>query len=114
MTIHSMRIATILVAAITHSVVLTACTQFPTEKSQVADLRPQISFKMNNPSQDLLAARVLVNGLDGGMVGSYLEGQGALRVLSGTNRVRVMLGSRIVLDEQVYLGDGVTRSLIIN
>jgi hypothetical protein len=42
-----------------------------------------------------------------------VEGQSALRVLPGTHRIQVRDGARVLLDEQVYLGDGTSRTLTL-
>ncbi len=87
------------------------CTQMPTEKQSISDMRPQISFKAAN--DQVRSARVFVNGLDMGVVGDYVEGSTSLRVLSGTNLLRVIMGDKIVLDEKFYLGDGTNRTFIV-
>ncbi len=87
--------------------------QFPTEKHSVADLRPAITFKTEARDPATLDARVTVDGLDAGRLGDFIEGQGALRVLSGNHVVQVIKGGAAVLNERVYLGDGVTRAFLI-
>jgi hypothetical protein len=87
------------------------CTQMPTEKQGVSDIRPQISFKATDTQQH--AARVIVDGLDMGSLGAYLEGIAALRIVSGTHQVRVVLGNQVLLDEKFYAGDGVNRTFLI-
>ncbi len=87
------------------------CTQMPTEKQGVSDIRPQISFKTTDAQQH--AARVIVDGLDMGSLGAYLEGIAALRIISGTHQVRVVLGNQVLLDEKFYAGDGVNRTFLI-
>ncbi len=87
------------------------CTQMPTEKQRVSDIRPQISFKTTDAQQH--AARVIVDGLDMGSLGAYLEGIAALRIISGTHQVRVVLGNQVLLDEKFYAGDGVNRTFLI-
>ena len=87
------------------------CTQMPTEKHGVSDIRPQISFKATDTQQH--AARVIVDGLDMGSLGSYLDGIAAMRIVSGTHQLRVVLGSQILLDEKFYAGDGVNRTFLI-
>jgi hypothetical protein len=87
------------------------CTQMPTEKQGVSDIRPQISFKAADAQHH--SARVFVDGLDMGFLSSYLEGIAALRIVSGTHQVRVMQGAQILLDEKFYAGDGVNRTFII-
>ena len=87
------------------------CTQMPTEKQGVSDIRPQISFKTTDAQQH--AARVIVDGLDMGSLGAYLEGIAALPIISGTHQVRVVLGNQVLLDEKFYAGDGVNRTFLI-
>ena len=102
-----------LVAAAVLSGLLLAsgCTQLPTEKSGVSDMRPQLSFKVE--SEALLSSRVRVDGLDVGSVADYLAGKSALRVLPGTHQVQVYSSQGIFLDEKVYVGDGVSRSFLV-
>ncbi len=83
----------------------------PTEKQSVSDMRPQISFKAN--SENTQTARVLVDNLDVGAVGDFLEGKAAVRVLSGMHKITVTYAGSVLLDEKVYLGDGVNRSFIL-
>lgn len=87
------------------------CTQMPTEKQGVSDIRPQISFKAADTQ--LHSARVIVDGLDMGSLGTFLEGVAALRIVSGTHQVRVMNGAQVLLDEKFYTGDGVNRTFLI-
>ena len=88
---------------------LVGCVQYPTERQSVVDLRPQISFRFDPADARMNEARVLVNGLDSGRLGDFTDGKGALRVLSGTQAVRVVSGDEVLLDERAYLGDGVAR-----
>ncbi len=90
---------------------ISGCTQMPTEKQSVSEMRPQISFRV--PDVDRLAARVLVDGLDMGTVGSYLEGAAALRVIPGTHQLKVVQGNQVLLDEKFYAGEGVNRTFIV-
>ncbi len=91
--------------------VLTGCTQMPTEKYGVSDLRPQISFRV--AGEDLRLARVLVDGLDVGVVEDYLEGLAALRVLPGTHVVHIEWRGQRLLEERIYVGDGVQRTILV-
>lgn len=88
---------------------LTACVQYPTERQSVVDLRPQISFRFDAGDARLNEARVQVDGLDAGRLGDFVDGKGALRVLSGSHAVRVTSGADTLLNERAYLGDGVAR-----
>jgi len=91
--------------------VLVGCTQFPTEKASVSDLRPQISFTFQDGS--ISDARVLVDGLDVGRAGDFRDGKAALRVLPGNHVVSVVLGGRALIEQRVYLNDGVSRAFMV-
>lgn len=103
--------ATTALALVMPMVLVLGCTQMPTEKQSVSDMRPQISFKASNAQ--LYGARVVIDGLDMGNVGLYLDGASALRIVAGTHQLRVMQGTQVLLDEKFYAGDGVNRSFII-
>lgn len=90
---------------------LSACTQMPTEKQGVSDMRPQLSFKFHE--ERLASARVLVDGLDMGTISDYQDGKAALRVLPGSHVVRVELGGQPVVEEKIYVGDGVNRTVLV-
>lgn len=91
---------------------LSACTQMPTEKQSTSDMRPQISFK--TPNEQTRSAHVILDGLDMGPVGSYLEGAASLRILSGTHLLSIASGNQVIFQENFYAGDGVNRTFIIN
>ena len=90
------------------SLLLVACVQTPTEKQSISDMRPQIAFKVSN--DQVKEARVQIDGLDMGSVGSYIDGISTLRILPGTHLLRVNLGTTVLLEEKFYLPDGVNRS----
>lgn len=87
------------------------CSQMPTEKQSIADMRPQISFKVGD--ERVLGARVILDGLDMGLVGDYVEGFAALRVLSGTHMLSVAMENQIIFKEKFYVGDGVSRTFVL-
>ena len=87
------------------------CVQMPTEKQSISDMRPQLTFKFVN--DNLRNALISVDGLDMGIVGDYAEGVAALRVLPGTHVIRIKVAGQIIVDEKIYLGDGVTRSILV-
>jgi len=89
---------------------LAGCTQMPTEKQGISDMRPQISFKA--PDERVRNARVTLDGLDMGVVGNYVEGTAALRILPGTHLITVDIGGQVILHEKFYVGDGVSRSFV--
>jgi hypothetical protein len=92
----------------------TGCTiQYPSEKQEVADLRPSFSFALADPNDDPTQYRILIDGLDMGSASNYVAGKNALKVLSGTHIVKVEAKGRAVVEERVYLGDGATRTILI-
>ena len=91
---------------------LSACTQMPTEKQSISDMRPQISFKAAD--EHAQSARVILDGLDMGAVGSYLEGTASLRILSGSHLLSIASGNQVIYQEKFYAGDGVNRTFIVN
>ena len=106
-------IATLSMAAsLVGMVAISACTQMPTEKQSISDLRPQISFKAGD--ERTRSARVVIDGLDMGPVEKYLEGAASLRILSGTHVLNIVLGNQVIFQEKFYAGDGVNRSFIVN
>jgi len=102
----------LLVAVLSNAVMVTGCVQMPTEKQGLADLRPGIAFNIGDPK--LVTARVVVDGLDLGTVGDYLDCKATVRLLNGTHFLRVISGADIVHEEKFYLADGVNRSFILN
>lgn len=99
-------------AGLTGMLTLNACTQLPTEKQSISDMRPQISFKISN--EQTRSARVILDGLDMGPVGSYLEGVASLRILPGTHMLSLASGTQVIFQEKFYSGDGVNRTFIVN
>jgi len=94
-------------------VMLVGCTQFPTENRQAIDLRPQISFVITDASIDPSSVEVFVNGLSAGPASSYMAKQNALRVLSGSHQIAARRGGKVIFEERLYLGDGMTRQVVI-
>lgn len=99
------------VALVLGMIGLSACTQMPTEKQSIADVRPQIAFNISHES--LRDARVILDGMDAGTVADYSADAATLRILPGTHVLRVVLGSKTLLDERFYLGDGANRTFLV-
>lgn len=91
---------------------LSACTQMPTERQGTSDMRPQISFKAAD--ERTRNAHVILDDLDMGLVENYLEGAASLRILPGTHLLSVVKGDRVIFQEKFYVGDGVNRTFIVN
>lgn len=98
-------------SALIGSLLSGGCTQMPTEKQNISDMRPQISFKIEGERAQ--NSRILVDGLEIGMASDFVEGKAAVRVLPGTHMISVISGGIVLLEEKVYLGDGVSRSFIV-
>jgi hypothetical protein len=92
---------------------LMGCVQLPTERQSVVDLRPQFSFRFDASDARMTDARVFVDGLEAGRMGEFLDGKGSLRVLTGSHVVRVVSGNDVLLEERVYVGDGVVRPFVV-
>lgn len=105
------RMTTVAVAALVALGMVAGCTQMPTEKRSVVDVRPQIAFKFE--ADRIGAARVIVDGLDMGVAADYRDGVAALRLLPGSHTLRVVLDSESLLDERFYIADGVSRTFIL-
>jgi len=102
------------VAVLTCSLpILTACVQYPTERQSVVDMRPQLTFRFDPVDARMNEARVHVDALDAGRMGDFLDGRGSLRVLPGSHVVRVVSGTEVLLEERVYVGDGVVRPFVV-
>ena len=95
------------------SLLLTACVQYPTESHSVVDQRPQVMFRVAEGFMPAPSARVLVDEQDAGPLNRFIDGRAALRVTSGTHTIRVTDGARTLMNENVYLGDGVSRSFLL-
>jgi hypothetical protein len=92
---------------------LAACVQMPTEKQSVADLRPQISFRLNTTNPLTPTSRVILDGQDMGSAQEFIDGVNSLKVLPGTHQLQVMNGSLILLEERFYVADGVNKSFVV-
>lgn len=90
---------------------LTACTQMPTEKQNVTDMRPSLSFKILD--ERLLDAKIYVDGLDMGSIGEFREGVASLRIRSGSHLIRINKNDQVIIEEKLYLGDGVNRTILV-
>lgn len=102
------------VAGLIAALVSSGCTQMPTEKHSIADIRPQITFKVaGERAQKIHHARVHVDGLDMGPVDDYIDGIASVRILPGTHTLRVVSGNEVLVEEKFYVGDGVSRTFVI-
>jgi hypothetical protein len=92
----------------------TGCVQMPTEQQRDVDLRPQLSFRVTQPTLDPQQLRIVIDGLPMGVVADYLEGKRALRIIGGTHLLQVMYGAQVVLEEKMYVGNGMTKVVLVN
>ena len=90
---------------------ITGCTQWPTEKQSISDLRPGISFKAQNAA--LLDGRVVLDGLDMGQAKDYQEGVAMMRVLPGPHLLNVTFNGQKLLDEKIFTSDGDNQTFLL-
>ncbi len=90
---------------------LSACTQMPTEKQGVTDMRPQIAFRYERP--EMAQAKVSVNGINMGSVATYRDSVASLKLVPGTHHLQVTLTGTLVLDERFYIADGVNKTFVL-
>ncbi len=98
--------------AIISAATLIGCTQWPTEKQSISDLRPGISFKAQN--SNLLDGRVMLDGLDMGLASEYQEGVAMMRVLPGPHLLIVSLNGQKIFEQKIYTSDGVNQTFLIH
>ena len=94
-------------------VLLVSCTQLPTEKKEVPDTRPSITFSAP-PDMDAAKYSVFVDNLDMGLLSNFLTKPSALKVLPGSHLLRIENSGKTVLEESVYLGEGAVRSIQVH
>ncbi|QNP47263.1 hypothetical protein [Diaphorobacter aerolatus] len=87
---------------------LVGCVQMPTEKQQVLELRPQISFRLAHES--LSGANVRIDGLPMGTAGQFEVGKAALALQPGTHQLVVDFNGNALINERFYVGDGVSKT----
>ncbi len=93
------------------STLLSGCTQMPTEKQGVADMRPQIAFRYERP--EMAQALVSINGINMGSAGTYKDSVASLKLVPGTHHLQVSLSGTLVLDERFYIADGVNKTFVL-
>jgi hypothetical protein len=91
---------------------MTACTQWPTDKQGIVDMRPGISFKAQNP--DLLNGRIILDNLDMGIARDYQEGSAMLRILPGAHLLVISLNGQKIFEEKIFASDGVNQTILIH
>jgi len=106
-------LAHLIVATCIATGAMNGCVQLPTEKQGAVDMRPRIGFDVHDTAM-AAQARVIVDGLDAGPLNGFMNGVGTLRLLNGNHLVQVVLGSRAVLEQRIFLADGAQRQLQVN
>lgn len=101
----------VLVAAL--ALALTACVQMPTEKQGISDLRPQISFSVDTADERAMSSLVFVDGIEVGAASQFRHGVNSLKILPGTHQIKVIGNGETLLEERVYIGDGVNKSFTL-
>jgi hypothetical protein len=91
---------------------ISSCTQWPTEKQSISDLRPGISFKAQYA--ELLDGRVILDNLDMGSARDYQEGYAMMRILPGPHLLVISLNGQKIFEEKIYASDGVNQTFLIH
>ncbi|NMM07788.1 MAG: hypothetical protein HHJ18_16420 [Polaromonas sp.] len=90
---------------------LSACSLMPTESQGEADRRPQISFKAT--TERVLNSKIILDGIDMGQVGSYLEGDTSLRIDTGSHTLIVASNNRLIYQQSFHAGSGYSRTFTV-
>ncbi len=96
-----------LMAVVMAAATLTACT-YPVSQTKVVDDRPAITI-----SGAPAGSQLVVDGLAMGPADSFASTRQVLKLPSGTHVVRIEQQGRVLHEEKVYLGDGVTRTVTV-
>ena len=99
-------VATLMLCA---SLMLTGCDYFPTTV-QTVDSRPMVMFKT---TLDADAMKVYVDTQHVGTVADFLKDEAALRLLPGTHVIRIEKPDHTSQIEKFYVGDGVTKTIVV-
>ena len=91
---------------------VSGCTQWPTDKQSIVDMRPGISFKAQN--LELLNGRVILDNLDMGMASDYQEGSAMMRILPGPHLLVISLNGQKIFEEKIFASDGVNQTFLIH
>jgi hypothetical protein len=98
-------------ATLAGALALGACSQLPTQASGMVDARPQISFTAT--TERVINAKIILDGIDMGQVGSYLEGAASLRIDTGTHMLIVASDNRLIYHQSFYAGKGDSRTFTV-
>lgn len=91
-------IGTLIVAA-----ALAGCAHYGTTRVEQGETAPTGVYFVHTPPE----ARVSVDGTDRGSAGAFTGSKkDILATQSGTHRVTVTLGARVIFDKPVYVGSG--------
>ncbi len=94
------------------NVYVSGCTQLPTEKQSISDMRPGVSFKAQN--SNLLEGRVMLDNLDMGQAREYQEGYAMMRILPGPHVLAIYLNGLKIYEEKIFASDGVNQTILIH
>jgi hypothetical protein len=87
-----------------------ACSSLALQATQApgpADQRPQISFKAT--TERVLNAKIILDGIDRGQVGSYLEGDTSLLIDTGAHVLIVAANNRLIYQQSFDADKGYSR-----
>jgi hypothetical protein len=104
-----------LIAVLALSALAVSCVNVPVQSASVVDIRPQIAFKVTGSTSFMT---VYVDGLNMGKVSDYLVGEAgragnSLRILPGPHQLVVKRGWSTIHAEKLYVGDGVSKVILL-
>ncbi|WP_075187808.1 hypothetical protein [Teredinibacter haidensis] len=93
------------------ALLLTGCVKQPTTSEITVDQRPAISFIPASKGQKTAEFEVVVDSLVMGRANEFINGEAALKLLSGTHLIQLIRNNEVVFSSTIYLGDGAIKSL---
>lgn len=90
------------------AVMLSACA-YPTSSVEQGGKETALYF-----SHAPLEAHVFIDGMDAGLAAPFDGKEAVLAVASGRHLVKVRVGSSVVYEQDIYLGDGVVLKIDLN
>jgi hypothetical protein len=106
-------------AVLTAGLTIGGCSPLPMDTMQAkqamqatqapgpADRQPQISFKAT--TERVLDAKIILDGIDRGQVGSYLEGDTSLLTNTGAHMLIVAANNRLIYQQSFDADKGYSR-----
>jgi hypothetical protein len=102
-----------LIAALAVALLYGCVDAKPIETSTVVDERPVLMFNFESPIP-VEPVKIYINKLYMGDAQKYQKGQLGLKVIPGTQIIRLELNGSTILEQKIYLGRGLTKIITVN